>query len=120
MNGFGLLLNALAAVRQFLPSMLERNSGHIVTIELSTGFFGKSKLVHHCTSKFGAAGFTELIRQEMRDQRKNIKTTCVCPYYNMYDQSTAHTKYKRSFFLPDIDDENIAQRIIHAIHQNEK
>jgi len=68
-------------VRQFLPDMLKQNKGHIVTIASVAGLTACSGLVDYCASKFGAVGFDESLRVEMKTLKKNIKTTCICPYF---------------------------------------
>ena len=44
-------------VKAFLPSMIKRNSGHIVTLASAAGLVGVSGLADYCASKFGAVGF---------------------------------------------------------------
>lgn len=68
--------------KAFLPSMLEKNHGHIVTIASSASFFGTSGLCDYCASKFGAAGFDESLSMELGVLKKDgVNTTVVCPYY---------------------------------------
>ena len=38
-------------------------------------------LTDYCASKFGAVGFDESLRMELRKLKSNVKTTCICPYY---------------------------------------
>jgi short-subunit dehydrogenase len=40
----------------FLPSMMERNSGHIVTIASAAATTGTAKLSDYCASKFAVFG----------------------------------------------------------------
>ncbi|KAH9496186.1 hypothetical protein Btru_010427 [Bulinus truncatus] len=68
--------------KSFLPSMVSRNHGHIVTIASSAGLFGISGLSDYCASKFAAVGFDESLRNELSKQKKTgVKTTVVCPFY---------------------------------------
>lgn len=53
-------------VKQFLPKMLEKNKGHIVTIASCAGIVGVCGLTDYCASKFGAFGFDEALRMELR------------------------------------------------------
>ncbi|XP_055870969.1 protein dhs-3-like isoform X2 [Biomphalaria glabrata] len=48
--------------KSFLPSMLSRNHGHIVSIASSAGLFGVSGLCDYSASKFAAVGFDESLR----------------------------------------------------------
>ena len=69
-------------VKAFLPSMLEKNHGHIVTIASMAGIFGSAGLADYCASKFAAVGFEESLRNELINLNKTgIKTTIVCPYF---------------------------------------
>jgi all-trans-retinol dehydrogenase (NAD+) len=77
-------VNTLAlfwTTRAFLPAMLERDRGHIVTIASAAGLVGTSKLVDYCASKHAAVGFDESLRLELRRARSRVLTTVVCPFY---------------------------------------
>lgn len=52
-------------VKAFLPTMMEKNSGHIVSIASLAGHVGVPKLVDYCASKFAAVGFDEALRMEL-------------------------------------------------------
>lgn len=49
-------------VKAFLPSMLEKNRGHIVSTASAAGLFGVAGLCDYCASKFAAVGFMESLR----------------------------------------------------------
>jgi all-trans-retinol dehydrogenase (NAD+) len=55
----------LQTTKAFLPNMLEKDHGHIVTIASLAGHVGISKLVDYCSSKFAAVSWNVL--------RKKIK-----------------------------------------------
>jgi len=79
-----LVVNTLAhtyTVRAFLPGMIKRDSGHIVTIASCAGLVGVAGLADYCASKFGAFGFDETMRMELKTIGSKVKTTCICPYY---------------------------------------
>ena len=68
--------------KAFLPSMLENNHGHVVTIASSAGLFGVCGLCDYCASKFGAVGFDESLMMELRAMKKTgVHTTVVCPFF---------------------------------------
>lgn len=52
--------------REFLPAMIKNNRGHVVTIASMAGITGVAGLVDYCASKFGAVGFDESLRLELR------------------------------------------------------
>jgi len=116
-----LMVNTVAhgyTTKAFLPKMIENNRGHVVSIASSAGITGVSGLADYCASKFGAVGFDEALRLEMKKLRKNVKTTCVCPYFidtGMFEG--ASTRF--SFILPILSAEYAATRIVQAILQEE-
>lgn len=98
--------------------MLLKNHGHIVTIASIAGHTGVCGLVDYCASKFGAVGFDESLRMEMRKLGKNIKTTCICPYFintGMFDG----VKTRFPLLLPILTEEYATKRIVNAILQEE-
>src|SRR5262249_15506847 len=77
-------VNALAlfwTTRAFLPAMVARDSGHVVTIASAAGIVGTSRLVDYCASKHAAVGFDEALRLELKRQGSRVQTTVVCPFY---------------------------------------
>lgn len=115
-------VNTLAlfwTVRAFLPSMLERDSGHVVTIASAAGLAGTAKLTDYCSSKFAAVGFNESLRMELRQANSKVVTTVVCPYYTdtgMFDG--ASTRF--SWLLPILRPEDVVARIIRAIQRDRR
>lgn len=68
--------------KAFLPAMLEKDHGHIVTIASLAGHVGITKLVDYCSSKYAAVGFDEAIRLELQILgSQNVLTTCICPFF---------------------------------------
>lgn len=59
------VISHMYTVKEFLPSMLEKNHGHIVTIASMAGLTGHAGLVDYCASKYGAVGFDEALRREL-------------------------------------------------------
>lgn len=69
-------------VKSFLPSMLEKNYGHVVTIASVAGLYGTPSLCDYSASKSAVIGFDDSLRNELiRLEKTGVKTTCVCPYY---------------------------------------
>jgi 3-oxoacyl-[acyl-carrier protein] reductase len=63
--------------RYVLPSMIERRSGYIVNIASIAGKVGSANRAVYCASKFGVAGFTESVAEEVRQY--GIRVSLVCP-----------------------------------------
>ena len=69
-------------MKAFLPAMMDKNHGHIVTIASAAGLFGVNGLVDYCASKHAAVGLHSSLTVELYAQKYNgIHTTCVCPIY---------------------------------------
>ncbi len=115
-------VNTLAlfwTVRAILPSMLERDSGHLVTIASAAGLAGTAKLTDYCSSKFAAVGFDESLRLELKQQNSKVITTVVCPFYTdtgMFDG----VKTRFSWLLPILKPEAVARRIVNAIQRDRR
>ncbi|XP_055636900.1 short-chain dehydrogenase/reductase family 16C member 6 isoform X1 [Toxorhynchites rutilus septentrionalis] len=104
--------------KAFLPSMLERDHGHIVTIASLAGHVGISKLVDYCSSKFAAVGFDEALRIELEYMGAHgIFTTVICPYFI---QSTGMFDDVNSRWVPTLNSNEVADQIIDAVRKNEK
>jgi len=105
--------------KAFLPSMIERNGGHIVTISSAAGIIGVKGLADYCAAKFAAFGFDESLRMELRRMKSAIKTTVVCPFFintGMFDG----VKTRFPLFLPILKKEYVVKKIVKAVLKNKK
>jgi all-trans-retinol dehydrogenase (NAD+) len=115
-------VNILAScwtVKAFLPGMLERNSGHLVTIASAAGLVGVTGLADYSASKFAAFGFHEAVRMEIRRQRKKIGSTVVCPFF-IDTGMFAGVRTRFPLLLPILKPEYAARRIAGAIARGRK
>lgn len=77
-----LFLILVKTVKEFLPGMLTRNHGHIVSINSMLGLMGLGGAADYSASKFGALGFMESLKMELiREGKDGIHTTTVHPYH---------------------------------------
>ncbi|KAH7673258.1 epidermal retinol dehydrogenase 2-like protein [Aphelenchoides avenae] len=106
--------------KAFLPTMIERNSGHLVVMSSVAGQVGAPGLVDYVASKFGSVGFAESIREELRCMKKNIPVTVVCPYYTNTPM-IAHlkNKYQPPASMPFLEPAYVAQRLVEAVLTNQ-
>lgn len=115
-------VNVLAlfwAGKAFLPAMIARNSGHIVTIASASGLIGVARLADYAASKWAAMGFDESLRAELRQAAPGVMTTVVCPFYI----NTGMFRGVRSrfpFLLPILEEDDVAERVIAAIRTNRR
>jgi len=114
-------VNVLAhfwTIKAFLPSMIEKNEGHIVTISSSAGLHGTPNLSDYSASKFALSGLHESLFLELREQNLNgIKFTLVCPNFINTGMSW-YPKTSIPWLLPILDVEEVAKEIVAGVRKN--
>uniref|UniRef100_A0A0N5B9M4 Estradiol 17-beta-dehydrogenase 11 n=1 Tax=Strongyloides papillosus TaxID=174720 RepID=A0A0N5B9M4_STREA len=104
--------------KAFLPSMLKRNHGHIVSISSLAGRFPIAGLADYCASKFGVIGFSEALSEELLVLKKNnIHVTTVCPFYMNTKMFEGVVSYS-PLILPILDSSYVVERILEAVLTN--
>ncbi|HVM98210.1 MAG TPA: SDR family oxidoreductase [Candidatus Acidoferrales bacterium] len=115
-------VNTLAlfwVTKAFLPAMIERNSGHIVTIASAAGLIGVAKLTDYSASKWAAVGFDESLRGELEQIAPAVQTSVICPFY--IDTGMFHgVKTRFPSLLPILKEEYVATRIVDGIQRNRR
>jgi all-trans-retinol dehydrogenase (NAD+) len=105
--------------KAFLPSMIERNCGHIVTISSAAGIIGVNGLADYCVTKFAAFGFDESVRMELRRMKSKVRTTVVCPFF--IDTGMFHgVKTRFPLLLPILKPDYAAKKIVRAVLKNRR
>ncbi|MDR2069767.1 MAG: SDR family oxidoreductase [Spirochaetaceae bacterium] len=105
--------------KAFLPSMIARNSGHLVTVSSAAALIGVRGLADYAASKFASFGFHESLRMELRSRKSAVKTTVVCPFF--IDTGLFRgVKTKFPLFFPILESDYTARRIALAILRNKK
>jgi all-trans-retinol dehydrogenase (NAD+) len=105
--------------RAFLPAMIERGRGHVVTVASAAGLSGTSRLTDYCASKFAAVGFDESLRLELKRLGHPVRTTVVCPYY-IDTGMFRGVKTRFSWLLPILAPDYVTRRILGAIEGNRR
>lgn len=68
--------------KAFLPQMLKKGSGHLISLSSVAGLIGAPDLVDYSASKFGVFGFMEALEHQLIHQgHLGIDFTTVCPIY---------------------------------------
>ena len=115
-------VNALASfwtVKAFLPAMLERGRGQIVTVASAAGIVGVTGLADYSASKFAAFGFNEALRMELRKRRSPVKTLIVCPFFvdtGLFEG----VRTRIPLLLPILKQDYVVKRITGAILKGKK
>lgn len=78
-------VNTLAhwwTVREFLPAMIQRNHGHVMTIASAGSFLGVGEMTDYSCSKASALAFHEGLTQELRfwHKAKKVRTRYVLQF----------------------------------------
>ena len=87
----------MQVLKQFLPAMIERRQGHLVTVCSAAGLLATRNLVPYSSTKHAAHGFIESLRDELRHHplKPDIKVTTTYPFYcntAMLDGATPNTR----------------------------
>ncbi|WP_313030731.1 SDR family oxidoreductase [Soonwooa sp.] len=101
---------------EFLPEMMGNNSGSICNICSSAGLISNPKMSVYAASKWAAVGWSDSLRLEMEELKKNISVTTIMPFYintGMFDGV-------KSKLLPILDPEKTSEKIIRAIEKQTK
>lgn len=98
--------------RAFINAMMQRNSGYICNITSSAGLISNPKMSVYVASKWAATGWSDSLRIEMKQLKKNIHITTVTPYYintGMFDGVKS--------IIPILKPEKITDDILRAIEK---
>ncbi len=106
--------------RAFLPGMMARNAGHIVTIASAGGLIGVPRMTDYSASKSAAIGFDDALRVELKRMGyRGIRTTIVCPFY-INTGMFKGVKTRFPFLLPILEPDDAANKIVHAIEKDKQ
>lgn len=100
---------------EFLQDMMDRNSGHICNIASTAGLISNPKMSVYAASKWAVLGWSDSLRLEMEQLKKNVQVTTVLPYYintGMFDGVESK--------ITILDPEDVAQKIVKAIEKDNK
>ena len=117
---FGVNVLALYwTTRAFLPGMVDRNEGTVVTIASAAGLVGVAKQTDYSASKHAAVGFDESLRAELRTMRSKVRTLVVCPYYidtGMFEG----VRTRIPWLLPILQEDAVATQVLDAIEHGKR
>lgn len=110
-------INAIAPMyvaHAFLPDMIARDKGHICTIASAAGMLANPKMSIYAASKWAVIGWSDSVRIELANMKKNVHVTTVAPYYintGMFDGVS-------SKIFPILNPEKTSSKIVKAIEKN--
>ena len=89
------------ACRRVLPSMIERQRGHIVNIASIAGKVGSANRAVYCASKFGVIGFTESLAEEVRQYGVRVSVICPGSTDTRFSSSAVSAKSRERMLRPE-------------------
>lgn len=116
----------IECTRALLPGMSERKSGHIVNVSSIYAMLGVGQRSAYVTAKFAVRGFTETLRQELRDTgigvtsvlpggvKTNITRNSIGWADSEEQRKAARVSEKAAFTSPD----KAARKIVRGIRRN--
>jgi short-subunit dehydrogenase len=112
-NYFGMIY----CIKNFLPSMLEKKSGHIVNVASVAASFGLPGIASYCASKFAMLGFSEGLKHELKNTGVGI--TVVSPIMvrtNFFDHPSFEKMPK--FSPTSLSSKTVAKAILKAANSS--
>jgi len=117
---FGVNVLALFWVtRAFLPGMVERRRGTVVTIASAAGLIGVARQTDYSASKHAAVGFDESLRAELRTMGTPVRTMVVCPYY-IDTGMFAGVKTRFPWLLPILKEQKVADAVLDGVERGRR
>lgn len=110
------LLSHFYMTRAFLPTMRKNKDGHIVAIASMSSFAGLAYSSVYASCKWAVRGLMESLREELkREGEKNVKLTCVHPYFiNTSAEYTSNWNIR----FPELTIDEVVDATIHGIKQD--
>ena len=112
-NYFGMVY----CIKNFLPIMLEQDSGHIVNVASVAASFGLPGLASYSASKFAMLGFSESLQHELKGT--DVHVTVVSPIMvrtNFFDHSSFESMPK--FSPTSLSAKDVAKAVLKAANSS--
>ena len=107
----------MQTTRAFLPSMIERGSGHIVNIASAAGLMANPGMSVYVGSKWAVTGWSESLRLELRKGPGSIEVTTVQPGFI---DTGMFRGVSPPLLTPLLKPEAVAHHVIRAIRKNKR
>ena len=101
--------------KEFLDDMINQNSGHICNIASSGGLISNPKMAVYVASKWSLIGWSDSLRLEMKQLKRNVNITTIMPYYINTGMFTGV-----NLKIPILEPEATALTIVKAIEKKKK
>ncbi|KAF2711015.1 dehydrogenase/reductase SDR family member 8 precursor [Pleomassaria siparia CBS 279.74] len=111
------LLSNWYTVKAFLPDMIAKNKGHVVTVASTASFSGIGLMADYCSTKAGVLAFHEALNQELKHRYNapKILTTSVHPNWIRTPLIEPFEKALVAAGNPLLEPEDVADAIVRQI-----
>jgi short-subunit dehydrogenase len=105
-------------LKAFLPGMIAKKKGHIVTMASVMGIQGVAQMTDYCASKAALINLNRSLRSELDKRYKcpAIRTTLVCPGH-IHTPLFATLNPPPQFFFPTLHPIDVVKRVIQALDE---
>ena len=102
-------------VRTFLPSMMEKDHGYIVTMASISALLVAPMIADYAATKGATLNFSECLRLELLAKGKlGISVTCVCPS-TVDTEMLRGTKLPKPAVVPVVQPGQLASEVVQAV-----
>ncbi|KAH9816508.1 hypothetical protein DFH28DRAFT_965474 [Melampsora americana] len=107
-------------LKEFLPKMIEKKKGHIVTVASVLGTLGVCQASDYCASKAACLSLHESLRLELDHRYKcsGVRTTLVSPG-RLETKMFERLKPQNRFLFPPVSPHDLAKLIIQSLDSNQ-
>ncbi|OGM48815.1 short-chain dehydrogenases/reductase [Aspergillus bombycis] len=110
-------VNALShfwTVKEFLPSMIKNDHGHIVNIASLASFIALGEMADYACSKAGALAFHESLTQEIKHWygSRRVRTSIIHPLWVQTPMISDLTQHRSQFGQPIMTPEKVSQAVV--------
>ncbi|KAK2172121.1 hypothetical protein NP493_991g00062 [Ridgeia piscesae] len=112
-------LGQIWMMKAFVPDMIDRNHGHIVSMNSMLGLMGLAGAADYAASKHALTGYMESLQVELVSEKKmGVHITSVHPY--MVDTGMfAGCTTRFPWIFPELHKEYVATKILEAVLTNQ-
>jgi all-trans-retinol dehydrogenase (NAD+) len=112
-------VNALFwGAKAFVPGMVERGRGHVVTIASITSIVPTPGMATYTVSKHAAYGFGETLRTELHSQAPGVRSTVVMPFFIATGMFEGAGTVKLPFFTQHLEPTQVATAVMDAVEHD--
>jgi all-trans-retinol dehydrogenase (NAD+) len=114
-------VNVLAlfwCTKAFVPGMVERGHGHVVTIASITSLVPTPGMATYTVSKHAAYGFGETLRTELHSEAPGVRSTVVMPFFIKTGMFEGAGTIPLPFFNEHLEPAEVAASVMDAVEKN--